>query len=262
MKKNILVLMFVLITVVCVGKEKVVVYCNSDFYPFSYTEEETGDLKGLYVDVVNTAFSRMKSFDVVIEAVPWKRGKYYMEKGTGFALVGAFYHGHDWDYIYPYSLDFYTQTQTIVFMKNKMKKTTMKIPDDYYGLRGGNMAGSDGWVPAKMRKSIDEGKIKYEEVQNVEMNIRKLIKGRLDFIFCEKLLFEYTLRKLVEEGLENKKLEDFSYQGIVSKDPVYLGYSKYNNPEYQLKFQQEFDNEIFKMTKDDEINKIFLNFKE
>lgn len=261
MLKKILLLLTLMLGVFTfsAAKQDVTVYCDDGYFPFSY--EENGQAKGLYIDVLKEAFSRMDSFNVTLEPVPWKRGKFYMEQGQGFALTPAFYHGHDWGYLYPYSLPFNTETIITVFLKDNLTQQRNNIPDDYIGLKVGNIAGFDGWVPAEMKKLIDAGKIDLEESRNSEVQIRKLVAKRVDCIIMERLAFEFQLRKLQENGTIPKNIE-FSYQAVIGEDPVSIGYSESNNPSYKYQFQKEIDNILYKMKKAGEFEKIFSEFEE
>jgi polar amino acid transport system substrate-binding protein len=80
----------------------VTIHVDGDYRPFSYSDH--GEARGIDIDILQTAFSRMPSFKVKIEPVQWKRGKKMMENGQGFGLTQAFSHGHDWPCLYPYSL--------------------------------------------------------------------------------------------------------------------------------------------------------------
>ena len=87
---------------------KTTIYIDDNYRPFSYQQD--GVAQGLYVQVLQRAFAQIKGFDINLVAVPWDRGKRMVKQGKAFGLAPAFYHGHDWPYMYPYSQPFYTET--------------------------------------------------------------------------------------------------------------------------------------------------------
>ncbi|MCP3944150.1 MAG: amino acid ABC transporter substrate-binding protein [Desulfobacteraceae bacterium] len=235
------------------------------YKPFSF--RENGKSKGMYVDVLRTAFSRMQGFNVNMIPVPWDKGKKMMESGEGFGLAPAFFHGHDWPYLYPYSLPFYTETIIAVCGEKVLDHPKPNWPKDYIGLTIGNVTGFDGWGGEEFRSLVKQKKISYEEAKGSRANIRKLAAGRIDCIMMEDKAFDYLFRQLKQTGNYNEKKNIRLKKGaIIGTDPVYIGYSKtameMGKYPFQFEFMQAFDSEIYKMIKSDEINKIMDAFKE
>ncbi|MDO9194374.1 MAG: transporter substrate-binding domain-containing protein, partial [Undibacterium sp.] len=55
--------------------EKVVLEMDNDYAPYSFVEN--GELKGLYVDLLKSIAARLApTYDVQLQAIPWKRGLY------------------------------------------------------------------------------------------------------------------------------------------------------------------------------------------
>ncbi len=245
---------------------KVTILVDDAYKPFCYGE--TGKARGMYVDVLRTAFSRMKDFQVTMLPVPWKRGKKLMEEGKGFGLTPAFFHGHDWPYLYPYSLPFYTEKIIAVCDERVLEKPRTNWPDDYVGLRIGNVAGFDGWGGEPFRKLVAEGKIKYEEAKGSNLNIIKLGRGRVDCIMMEEKAFDYQFKKLKVNGKYDEGGKDVVVQkaSVIGTDPVYIGFSKTarlaGKYPFQDDFMQELDSILYKMHKSGEIEKIMAQFKE
>lgn len=245
---------------------KVTIHVDDSYKPFSYSED--GEVKGMYIKVLQHAFSRMEGFEVKLRAVPWNRGKLMMEKGEGFGLAPAFFHGHDWPYLYPYSLPFYTETIIAVCAEEVLNPPRHNWPENYKGLKIGNVAGFDGWGGEEFRAMVQRGEINYEEAKGSAQNILKLGKGRIDCIMMEDKAFDYTFRKLKQAGQydEGGKHIQLKKGAIIGTDPVYIGYSaparKAGKIPYQMEFMQAFDSEIYKMIKANEISKIMDTFEE
>lgn len=242
---------------------EVTIHVDGNYKPYSYGEN--GQAKGMYIDVLRTAFSRMEGFKVQLNPVPWKRGKRIMEMGEGFGLTPAFFHGHDWPYLYPYSLSFYTETIITVCQAPLLDSPRPNWPQDYLGLHVGNVAGFDGWGGEEFRLLVAQKKILYEEAKGSQENILKLAYGRLDCILMEEQAFDYELRKLKASGKydEGKQIK-LKKGAVVGQDPVYIGYSKpamkKGQYSYQLEFMQAFDSEIYKMIKSGEVQKIMAAY--
>ena len=262
----IFITLFITITAPVFGADiEVAIHVDGDYRPFSFSDK--GEAKGMYIDVLRIAFSRMKGFKVKMQPVPWKRGKKLMETGQGFGLTPAFFHGHDWPYLYPYSLPFYTETIIAVCQENVLKIPRNDWPQDYIGLSIGNVAGFDGWGGEEFRKLVNQGKIQYEEAKGSRENILKLAYGRLDCIMMENEAFDFVFSELRESGeYEEGRHIPLRKGAIVGQDPVYIGYSKparkAGKYPFQFEFMQAFDSVIYKMNKSGEIKKIMNSYKD
>jgi len=241
------------------GPYDVTIYVDAGYYPLTYNEY--GVAKGIYVDFLKIAFSRMENFNVTIEAVPWQRGKTLLQTGEGFALAPPFYHGHDWEYIYPYSIQFNTENIVAITLANDNTPDTLKWPEEYLGTVVGNVAGFDGYGGEEFRKLVAEGKINLDETENVFTHIQKLVNHRVDYIMMNDAIFEYQVKKMRDES-ELDNLVQFKITSIIGSDPVYLGYSENYNAPYEYEFRKAFDNEVYKMIKSGEIEEIMNAFEE
>ncbi|MDJ0782302.1 MAG: transporter substrate-binding domain-containing protein [Desulfosarcinaceae bacterium] len=243
---------------------KIVIHIDDDYRPFSYVEN--GSAKGIYVEILKTAFARLDDFDVEMVPVPWKRGKLLMEKGQGFGLMPVFFHGHDWPYLYPYSLPFYTETIVAICRAPVLDPPRKDWPEDYAGLRIGNVTGFDGWGGEAFRAMVADGRIHYEESKGSRSNILKLIYGRVDCIMMEQTAFALESRKLLaEEKVTTAQLDTLQKGATIGKDPVYIGYSKptringYRNREFD--FMQALDAVLYRMHKSGEIDEILRTYQ-
>ena len=61
------------------SKQEVLVYGDINYPPYSFEDE--GQPKGIYVDILRSAFAKMRDYDVTIKMIPWKRGLEYIKKG-------------------------------------------------------------------------------------------------------------------------------------------------------------------------------------
>jgi polar amino acid transport system substrate-binding protein len=242
----------------------VTIYVDDAYKPFSF-KGKNGAAEGIYINVLKTAFSRMKNYNVTMRPIPWKRGKHLMETGEGFGLAPAFFHGHDWPYLHPYSLAFYKETITAVCNEKVLETQRYNWPEDYIGLKIGNVSGYDGWGGAEFRKLVKEKKIHYQEAKGSAENILKLGAGRVQCIMMEDTAFDYAFAKLKLSGKYTDKMARIKKGAIIGVDPVYIGYSRTAREKgtfpFQFDFMQAFDSEIYKMIKSGEIKKIMGDYR-
>ena len=246
------------------GEIEVTIHVDDGYKPFSFTHK--GDAKGIYINVLRTAFSKMTGFKVTIVPIPWNRGKRLMELGHGFGLAPAYFHGHDWPYLYPYSLPFYTETIIAVCTEMVLKQPKPYWPEDYSRLTIGNVAGFDGWGGDDFRALVKKGEIEYHEVDSSEALIRMLVKERLDCIMMENRAFDYELNVLKKSGAYNEKTHTQLIKGAtIGTDHVYIGYSepaiKAGKYLHANAFRKAFDEVIYQMTKSGEIEQIMDAYK-
>ncbi len=202
------------------GKDiEVIIYVDNGYKPFSYIEDD--EARGMYIDVLKAVFKKMNGFKVRMTPVPWKRGKHMMEKGSGFGLAPAFYHGHDWPYLYPYSLPFYTETIIAICNENILKQPKPDWPEDYKGLNIGNVAGYDGWGGDKFRALVRDGKIDYFELNGSEKIIRTLLTKRCDCIMMENRAFDYEINRMKKAGIYDPETGKYKAEiGIYKKNSI------------------------------------------
>jgi len=238
------------------SKTEVTIYVDNNYSPFSFSKNNQPT--GMYINILKAAFKKMQGFKVNIVPIPWKRGKKMMENGDGFALAPAFFHAHDWEYLYPYSLPFYTETIIAVCNADVLNKPRPNWPNDYKGLSIGNISGFDGWGGVKFRNLIKNGDINYSEIKSSTSLVKTLINKRFDCIMMEDKAFDDALKHEKNKGSVIKST-------IIGKDPVYIGYSeKFIREGKQAKeyeFRKQLDTIIYKMKKSGAIDKILQSYK-
>ena len=243
----------------------VTIHVDDAYIPYSFSDN--GTPKGIYIDVLKAAFAKMDDqFTVTLVPVPWTRGKKMMEEGTGYGLTPAFFHGHDWPYLYPYSLPFYTETIQAICTPPTLDTARANWPDDYIGLRIGNVKGFDGWGGEKFHQLVKDGQIKYQEAKGSEANLLKLVNNRVDCIMMEIGAYHYELERLNAIGkLKGTAFPEPVIGALVGEDPVYIGYSKAmvdsGKVPHHRDFMQAFDSIIYQMGKSGEIEKIMRAYQ-
>lgn len=246
------------------GPQEVTIYVDDGYRPFSYAKD--GRAEGMYIDVLRAVFDQMKLYRVTLKPIPWQRGKKLMEEGKGFGLAPAFFHGHDWSYLYPYSLPFYTETISAFCVDSVLTEPRPNWPWDYVGLRVGNVYGFDGWGGKDFYKLVQSGRISYDYAQSSSCNILKLGARRLDCIMMEERAFEHEMKRLEEKGTYESGFAVLEKGTVISSDPVYIGYSRpaieSGRYPFHQNFRQTFDSILYRMLKSNEVDSIMNAYQE
>lgn len=247
------------------GKREIVkIHVDGGYAPKSYTGKD-GKAAGYYVELLREASNRMKKFELELIPVPWKRGKKIMEDGKGFGLTPAFYHGHDWPYLYPYSIK-YEDENVYAYCKKGILASRKNWPKDFTGLRVGNIAGFDGWGGEEFRELVKQKKFKYSESKTSETNVMKLAKDRLDCILMASKSYDVVFGRLQKQGKYDAKKHQAIERGpITGSDGIYIGYSvkaTAKNHTKNMEIRKDIDNAFYSMLKDGFIEKHWKKFVE
>lgn len=166
------------------ASQKVLVYGDDGYPPYSYVKDN--EIRGIYVDILKEAFSRMDGYDVEIHALPWKRLLGEMESGKIMAGFPPYRVASRPWMVYSEPI---LQENIVVFgLKSKVEGKAV-WPDDFYGSRVGinngfsyeNLLGHDG------SEAVKGGKLKVEEAMDSPTNLRKLAAGRIDLYVNDQL---------------------------------------------------------------------------
>ena len=232
------------ITSFCIAgpKQQVVVYGDSGYPPYSYLENNVP--KGVYVDILQRAFSKMTDYEVTIKMKPWKRGINSVKNGSVIALFPPYY--SDERTLWMSFSEPIIEEQVVVFGKAEKLAGKTKWPDDFYNSifgmnRGFNPTSMAGY---RFASAIQAGLIGLEEANNNEMNLKKLSAGRIDF-YLNDTFIDTGKFPAVERGIVVKN--NFGYLGFTRK---YEGYP------YITDFKTQFNTVIKQMKEAKEIDKI------
>ena len=255
MKRSLLLLFTLIMTSsVYATPVKVTIYTDDALRPYSYSEK--GKVKGTYVKIIRTVFDRMPEYDVKITAVPWKRGKKIMEKGKGFGLATAYFHGHDWPYLYPYSLPFASDVLNVYCTSETLQNPRPEWPDSYKSLRIGRPSGFSGWGGPKFDEMVKAKTISLEESKGAVTQILKLGASRVDCIIMDQTTYNVEFHKAVKDGRFDSSWKEPVLGVEISRNEVYIGYSKKaiesGKYPFHMDFRQKFDAELFKMIRSGE----------
>lgn len=99
---------------------------DSGYQPYSYLKEDK--VAGLYFEIYNKIFEKMKDYDIKIEAIPWKRALNDVEKGKAFAVFPPYFRPKDRAWM-DYSDKVYDENVSLYCKKNSEFADKKKWPD-------------------------------------------------------------------------------------------------------------------------------------
>ena len=244
---------------------EVTILIDENYPPYSYAVND--EARGLYVDLLREAFKELPDYRVILKPLPWQRIKRYMQKGEGFAMFPPYYHGHDWPYLYPYSIAIFQEKVMLICPDNPSYSNREKWPNDFQKLSIGNASGYDGYGGFEFHTLVNLKKIDYVEAKGSSELLEMLIRKRLDCILMESELFDI----LIHEASKNNELRllfkpnQFVKIVLTGVDNAYIGYSakaiKLNKYPFGDDFRRKMDNAIYRLLKSELYYEIIEKYK-
>ncbi|TIH13429.1 ABC transporter substrate-binding protein [Marinifilum sp. JC120] len=222
---------------------RVTVYGDDAYVPYCFMQNGTFD--GIYVRILEKAFSRMKGYDIRIVPVPYKRLLLGLENGKIFAAFPPYQFPQKRPWIDAYSTPILEEDYSIFCADGILDTSRPNWPEDYKDLRIGV---NDGFIIP------DADDLKIEDASSNERNIKKLLAGRIDCYVNDSKSIIYTAKLM---GVDSSKL----VQGIkISTEYGHLAFSRKNNPPFKRNFIKKFNQVIYEMKCSDEIEAIVNEF--
>lgn len=224
---------------------EVTLLADQAYPPFSYVEN--GELKGLLVDIIAAIDAKMPRYRINLLPMPWHKGKALMKKGEHLGLLGAYFHGHDWPYLYPYSQTILYEDLVTVCSNNANMPANASWPESYRGRKLGTVGSYDGWADYGRRLRAEQVAY-FFEFPNMELAFSGLVKNVIDCFIVEPTAYSSHLKQAKEA---HKIPDGFTSQitNFLSRNTVHLGYSapalRANKFPYALDFQRTFDSQLF-----------------
>ncbi len=222
---------------------RVTVYGDESYIPYSF--KQNGTSTGIYVRILEKAFSRMNNYVVNIELIPWKRVMLGLKTGNIFAAFPPYYRPVQRPWIDRYSVPILEENYSVYCRAQVLAAERGIWPEDYAELQIGINAGY--MVPNKDKLNI-------QEAPGNTINVKKILNGRIDCYVNDGKSILYTLkqlkvdRSLIKEGIR------------ISSENGYIAYSAENNPVYKEDFIEKFNEVILEMKKKGEIEAIVHEF--
>ncbi len=180
MGKIFIAFMVIAVTVVtAMAREKVVIYGDHAYPPYSY--DDNGRPAGIYVDILVEVFQKIPGYGVEIRMVPWARGLNLVKTGKGVALFPPYRTGDRLAWMqFPEPI---LQERVVVFGKKSRLKAKTRWPEDFYGTTIGINTGwsLEGMGGKAFVKAVNAGNIKVQEAKSAEMHMKMIMADRNDF---------------------------------------------------------------------------------
>lgn len=242
------VIFFILLTFAVLAKEKVIIYADENYPPYTYIEN--GKITGIYVDLLRGINKKLKDFEIVIEPIPWSRAVKMIETGQAEAIIDAWYRPVERPFM-SYSVPMLDEEIVIV----STKELGGTWPKDYVGKKIGINRGF------AVFKEADKKLLTIEEANSTGDNILKLLTGRISYYANDKYSIFWELSNMVRtkkiKASDAKKIKEVYF---VSKEQGYIGYRKISEWKNKDKFVKTVDEEIVKMQKNGELGIIIKKY--
>jgi polar amino acid transport system substrate-binding protein len=237
----------------------VTIYADAGYQPYSYVGKD-GEAAGLYHEIVQVAFARMKGYRIVVKPVPWKRGMAMLKNGTAFALYPPYMNLKDEPFTWPYSLPLFDEIVIAACTKDVAAKRPTRWPEDFFGLTIGNnsgfLVGGDAF-----NRAVRDGKIKLENASDTRTNILKLGLRRIDCYINDRISIRLTEDQLVREGKLAPNRVGIETV-VIATEQGFLGFTDRDGGKFPYKtdFLKQFDAIIYDMKRNGEIERIARHF--
>ena len=157
---------------------------DEKYPPYSYKED--GKPKGIYVEILESAFKQMPDYVVTIRMVPWKRGLEMVKKGKSPAVFPPYFvmARAAWlDLSVPI-----LEEQVVVFGLAENLSDKVSWSDDFLGSRFGLNTGfsPEALGGAAFAEACREEMINLQEASS-RQNLAKLVLKRIDFYLNDRL---------------------------------------------------------------------------
>ncbi len=221
---------------------EVTILCDAGYPPYSYAEGDQA--KGLYHDILRTAFARMPEYRVHIRPLPWARGLAELAKGRAFALYPPYFRPGErpWmDYSRPI-----LREKLVVFVRAEVARTLPdeRFPQAYGGLRIGQNRGFINIVDQDYQLMLARGELRQIYSKDNRTNLAMLYRGRLDAYINDRRAVLWELDRMQRDGVFGGKGLDWVVEGPwLSGEQGHLGYTRVNSSAYPYKgdFKQRLD---------------------
>ncbi|MGY3895495.1 substrate-binding periplasmic protein [Aeromonas enterica] len=241
------------------AKTRVEILADANYPPYSWQEGD--EVKGIYADIVRSVTASMDDYEVVIKAIPWRRGLSMVEQGSAFAIFPPYYQPDSRPWIWPYSQPLLDEELVVMCGAGVAVNTPQaQFPADYYGLRFGMNAGfTIGGAP--FWQAVQQQKIGLEEVKSNRENLLKIVRGRVDCTINDRLSLLYELLNMIKGNqLAVADMSQLKQGPVLSKEQGFLGYSRKGEFDFKEDFAEQFDKRLYELKKRDGIRSIVEHY--
>ncbi len=213
--RNILIIFFIITLVLSKNyANSIKIYTKLDNSPYSYMENNK--LKGIYVSILNNIFNKINNFEVKQIAIDSQKVIKDMKNKKILALNGLYYRPENNKYIEKYTEPIFYENIVLMCNNNILNKKREIFPDDFYDLN----------ISKNISISINSDKLIINNKKSTKDGILKLASNKINCFIDSEFSVLAELSKLKNS---NKKLKNIENILTISKEQVYIGFSKKNH---------------------------------
>jgi len=220
---------------------------DNNYPPYSYAEK--GVAKGVYVDILKSAFSKIDGYDVKFKMMAWKKAITMTKKGKVIGFFPPYYSDERATWT-KFSEPILGET-TVVFAREEILKDKKSFPEDFYGM---TVCLNRSFTPFVMGgdelvKAIESKKITLIEANKNKDCLARIKRKMADFYINDQLI-DISEFDMVQRGIK------------VKSNLGHIGFTlKTKNYPYMDDLQTKVNQVIKQMKKSGEIEKIIQNYK-
>lgn len=225
--------------------EKSVIVVSANWAPYEF--EENGVVKGISVDIVEEAFTRM-GYKVIKKILPFSRAIEMLKNGE-IDMITDVKNTIKYQEIGVFSKEPIITTYTSLFVKSD---SDIVFNGDILTLESYKIGVIRDYTYGKnFDVAVKNKLIKTEAVDDKMQNINKVLDNRLDMCIENRLVLLETLKaNNKDESLKELKPE-------VNQTPVYAWFSKKKNHQKMI---DEFDQKLIEIKQDGTFEKIYNSY--
>ena len=189
MKKFFLLVLILGASSACIAEETLYFTGPQNVIPFAYGNQ--GVITGYDYEIFMEIMKRA-GLDVKVELLPFNRIWSYLLNGSVDGTFMIFYKENRKKHIVYCKEPMHRAIYHLIVKKgNEFPYESLK---DLYGKRVGNQMGF--FVSEEFQQAVKENKIILDEALSVEMNLNKLMAGRIDCFISSVRLLRYYVKKM------------------------------------------------------------------
>ena len=230
--------------------QEVTLYGDDDYRPYSYVEN--GVQKGIYSDILREIDHELPSYQLVLKALPWKRGLRMLKRGDIAFLYPPYKRPKERAYM-NYSRPILHEVLSLFCRKDTLLTSASIFPDDFKGLSVGKSLGFS--IGDKVHEAGGLGLISLTSAKGAMTNLQKLLHKELHCYVNDRLSILYELESLQKQGLYDG--ESIIETVTLSSEYGHIGITKkVAGFPYIKGFIEQLDLAIERLEKKGEIKKI------
>lgn len=215
----------------------VTIVVDDDYPPYSYLENR--QLKGVYIELLQQAAVLLApEYKLRLQPEPWRRALASIEQGQVFAIMPPYQNTLERPYIQPYSVPLFTEevvaicAEHIDFDALLQHKKQLTLQPLQLGINAGYLI-----LNPQLQQAAQQGLVQIWENKSTDINILKLLRGRLDCYLNDR---QSTLWVLQQQRLRQPKLpfRPLREAMLVMRRSAHIGYSA--DPTGKFAYKQHF----------------------